>query len=222
MRPSALLLLLSLTLLTGCQNQPLRPQDAGNCANDGDAGTTTRLTMIRRVLDADQPYAALAHLDASGSRGPGADLLRADILRRLDRGSEAAALYRGLLSTCMVGAGQHGLGLLSGQQGKLAESLQHFRQARLAQPADPRIRSDYGYALLLSGDREAARVEFMTALELAPDHRKAALNLALLHHLNGDPSRGDALARHHKASPEELSALRREAARLAQQPGDNR
>lgn len=222
MRRATLPLLLSLALLAGCQTQPLRPQDAATCANDGDAGTTTRLTMIRRVLDADQAYAALAHLDASGSRGPGADLLRADILRRLDRGSEAAALYRGLLSTCMVGAGHHGLGLLSGQQGKLTESLQHFRLAQLAQPADPRIRSDYGYALLLSGEREAARVEFMTALELAPDYRKAALNLALLHHLNGDPSRGEALARHHQASPEELAALRREAARLAKPSGDNR
>ncbi|WP_374276937.1 tetratricopeptide repeat protein [Azonexus sp.] len=217
-----LALVLACAALSGCATQYPPLPDTATCGNGDEAGTNTRLTMIRRVLDSDQPYAALAHLDASGSRGPGADLLRADILRRLDRGNEAAALYRGLLSTCMVGAGHHGLGLLSGQQGNLPESLKHFRQARLAQPADPRIRSDYGYALLLSGDREAARVEFMTALELAPDHRKAALNLALLHHLNGDPSRGDALARHHNASPEELSALRREAAKLARQPGDNR
>lgn len=221
--PAAYLaLVLSLALLSGCQAQPPRPQDASNCANEGDAGTTTRLTMIRRVLDADQPYAALAHLDASGSHGPGADLLRADILRRLNRSDEASVLYNGLLSTCLVGAGYHGLGLVNGQQGKLAASLQYFRQARLAQPADPRIRSDYGYALLLSGDREAARVEFLTALELAPEHRKAALNLALLYHLNGDPARGDALARHHEASPEELAALHREAARLAPQSGDKR
>lgn len=209
-------------LLAACNAAGVRPTDAGSCTANGDPGTTTRLTMIRRMVDGEHPYAALAHLDASGIKGTGADLLRADILRKVERNAEAATLYRSLLGTCMAGAGHHGLGLLYGQEKKYGDSLQHLRQARQLQPVDPLIRSDLGYVLLLTGDREGARIEFLTALDLAPDYRKAALNLVLLHYMNGDIGRAEALAQRHQASPDELAGLRREAMSLASPTGENR
>ena len=170
--------------------------------------------MIRRLLDDNHPYAALAHLDAAGIRSPAADLLRADILRRTERQNDAATIYRGLLGGCLAGPAYHGLGLISGQRGRSSESLDYFRRARLAQPADPKIRNDFGYALLLAGDYDAARIEFATALDLAPDNRKAARNLVLLHLLSGEEERAEVLAERRQIPPEEMAELRGEAARL--------
>lgn len=197
------------------------PHAAADCGR-GDPGGNTRLAMIRKLLDNGHPYAALAHLDATAMRGPLAELLRADILRRLGRIDEARSLYQGLLAGCMAGAGHHGLGLLAGQQGMLAESLDHLRRARTMLPVDARVRSDLGYALLLAGEVDAARTEFLTAQDVDPDDRKAGLNLALLYFRQGDDARAESVARRYRASEDELAKLREEAARLAAQRGDGK
>lgn len=192
---------------------------ANDCSDGAEAGAHTRLGMIRKLVGEGRPYAALAHLDASAAKGPAADQLRADILRRTGRSEEARALYQGLLSTCLAAAGQHGLGLLAGQEGRIEESLAYLRQARQGVPADARVRSDLGYALMLSGDLEGARYEFLTARELDPEDRKAALNLALLYYRQGKAAEADALGRRYQAGEAELDQLRGAAARLAGQQG---
>lgn len=220
MTRTLLALCLSL-LLIACGSQPVSPA-AGAACRPTDPGATTRLAMIRKLLDSDHPYAALAQLEAAGSTGPAADQLRADILRRLGKGGEARPLYQGLTATCLAGAGYHGLGLLAGQERRLGESLDYLRRARLALPADARVRSDLGYALLLAGDLAAARDEFMTAQDLAPEDRKAALNLVLLHYRQGDTAAAEALGKGYQAGTDELAALREEAARLAAEQGERR
>lgn len=208
-------------LLAACGGLPPIPGASADC-RPADPGASTRLAMIRKLLDSEHPYAALAQLDAAGGKGPAADQLRADILRRLGKGGEARPLYQGLTATCLAGAGYHGLGLLAGQERRLTESLDYLRRARQALPADPRVRSDLGYALLLAGDLEAARDEFMTALDLAPEDRKAALNLALLHYRRGDTVAAEALGKRYQAGGDELAGLREEAARLAAEQGERR
>ncbi|MBS1188256.1 MAG: uncharacterized protein H6R10_48 [Rhodocyclaceae bacterium] len=192
---------------------------AEGCGQSDEAGSHTRLGMIRQLVDEGRPYAALAHLDATGAKGPGADQLRADILRRTGRPDEARALYRGLLATCLAPAGHHGLGLLAGQEGRIQDSVNELRQARLGLPADPRVRSDLGYALMLAGDLEGARHEFLTARDLAPEDRKAALNLLLLYYRQGNEAEAEAQARRYEVGTDELTKLREEAARLAGQTG---
>jgi len=209
-------------LFAACAGQPATPASNYDCAASNEPGVQTRLTMIRRLLEDNHPYAALAHLDASGIRGPTADLLRADILRRTERQNDAATIYRGLTGGCLAGPAYHGLGLISGQRGRSGESLDYFRRARLAQPVDPKIRNDFGYALLLAGDYDAARIEFATALDLAPDNRKAAHNLVLLHLLSGDDERAQSLAERRQIPPEEMAELRSEAARLKTVPGEKK
>lgn len=208
-------------LLAGCAGVPPKPTAEAAAAGCGqtDAGSNTRLAMIRKLMDGGHPYAALAHLEAAAVKGPAAELLRADILRRTGQPAEARSLYRGLLAGCLAGAGHHGLGLLAGQDGKLAESLDHLRRARTTLPADARVRSDLGYALLLAGEVEAARLEFLTAQDLDPEDRKAGLNLALLFFRQGDDARAEALARRYQAGEDETAKLREEAARLAAQQG---
>lgn len=196
------------------------PALAGDCGQTADPGTGARLGMVRKLMDAGRPYAALAHLEDTGAQGPAADQLRADILRRTGRTEEARQLYRGLLSTCLAPAGHHGLGLLAGQAGRLQESLEHLRQARRGLAADPRVRSDLGYALMLSGDLEGARFEFLTAQDLDPEDRKAALNLILLYYRLGRTGEAEALGRRHQLDDRQLAKLSQQAPHLAGQEGD--
>ncbi|WP_265944069.1 hypothetical protein [Dechloromonas sp. A34] len=208
-------------LLAACGELPAKPAEAADCGTM-EQGSNTRLAMIRKLLNSEHPYAALAHLDAAAINGPVADDLRADILRRIGRTAEARTLYRSLLNTCLAGAGHHGLGLLAAQESLHAESVDHLQRARQAQPTDARVRSDLGYALMLSGDLEGARHEFMTALDLSAEDRKAALNLVLLHYRQGDALRAEALGRRFQINDEELAGLRNEAARLAANQGERR
>lgn len=187
------------------------------CARSADPGLHTRLAMIRKLLDGGRPYAALAHLDAVKVTGDAATHLRADILRRIGKKTEATALYQGLLATCLAGAGHHGLGLLAGEDGKLPESVNHLRQARQVLPADPRDRSDFGYALLLTGDLEGAKLEFLTAQDLDPEDRKAALNLMLLYYRQGDVARAETVAKRYRVGSDEQTRLQEDAVRLADQ-----
>lgn len=220
MKRSLLPALCLAALLPACGAPPARPaEQTADCGRAIEPGALTRLAMIRKLLDGGHPYAALAHLDASGAKGVAADQLRADILRRTGQAAEARTLYQGLLATCLAGAGHHGLGLLAGEEGRLKESVDHLRRARLALPADARVRSDLGYALMLSGDLEGARLEFLTAQDLDPEDRKAALNLVLLLFRQGDAARAEAAAQRYQVGAEELAQLREAAAKLAAEQG---
>ncbi|WIM05772.1 MAG: hypothetical protein OHM77_00355 [Candidatus Nitricoxidivorans perseverans] len=220
-------LVLCLTsLMPACAGQAGKPPEAAetamDCGRSGDPGALTRLAMIRKLMDAGRPYAALAHLDAAGIKGVAADHLRADTLRRIGQTAEAHALYRGLLTTCLAGAGHHGLGLLASAAGQLGGSVDHLRQARLALPADARVRSDLGYALMLAGDLDGAKIEFLTAHDLDPEDRKAVLNLILLFYRQGDDVAAENVRQRYQIGDEDQARLRDEAARLATEQGDKR
>jgi len=215
MRTSTFLICCIAGLLHACANQTLTQSDPPPlCERADESGAVTRLAMIRKLQEDGRPYAALAHLDGSGVKGAAADLLRADILRRTGQITQARALYQGLLTTCMVGAGHHGLGILAGEEGRLTESLDHLQQARRALPVDARIRNDLGYALMLSGDLEGAKPELLTAQDLDPEDRKAASNLLMLFELLGDETRVAAIVQRYQIEPEELHRLRSEVGQI--------
>jgi len=215
MRTSTFLLCCLAGLLHACANQTITQNDPSPpCDRAAESGAVTRLAMIRKLQEEGHPYAALAHLDGAGVKGATADHLRADILRRTGQITQARTLYQGLLTTCMVGAGHHGLGLLAGEEGRLTESLDHLKQARRALPVDARIRNDLGYALLLSGDLEGAKPELLTAQDLDPEDRKAASNLLMLFDLQGDENRVAAIVQRYQIGPEELHRLRSEAGQI--------
>lgn len=172
--------------LAGCV--PLPPQagaatDPATCSTGGlTPADNTRLAGIEQLIRDGKPYAALAQLDSLRSEAPSVKLARADALRRIDRLDEANALYLSLTqgSHCLEGRAQHGLGLVAAQQGRLADSVRHLRQARQDLPMDVRVRNDLGYALLLSDQLDAARFEFLTVLDLSEKEPRAARNLVLL------------------------------------------
>lgn len=182
-------LVIGLVLLGGVAGCTLPARSPAGASVDGSCGSelnptdNTRLAGIEQLLREGKPYAALAQLDAlaaQGVRPPQVDLARADALRRIDRPTQAEALYRALLEGCLQGRAWHGLGLLQAQRGQQAESIASLERARNLQPTDARVRNDLGYALLLAQRFDDARFEFLTVLELAPGDTRAARNLVLL------------------------------------------
>lgn len=112
-------------------------------------------------------------------------LLRADILRRLER-AEARAWYVALQKSCLSGQADHGLGLLAAGEGDHATAVMHLQTAARMLPTDARVHNDLGYVYLLLGKDEQAEFELRIASELAPDVRLPAFNLMLLSLLRAD------------------------------------
>jgi Flp pilus assembly protein TadD len=154
----------------------------------------TKLGIIRQMLAAGKPHAALAYLDAAHIDSPQSDLVRADGLRQTGRDASATELYRKLLDSCVAGNAYQGLGLIAGQEGDVIEAVDQLHSASVLLHIDPAIRNDYGYALLLAGEDEAALHEFLTAIELSPGNRQAAHNLLLLLYRTGENEKADKFA----------------------------
>lgn len=214
--------LLSLTvLLSGCAGPAQRTSahnNATDCSGQLSNETAMQLDLINTLMDDNKLHAALAHMDNLQTQPLKAKYLRAEILRQLKRDDQAKPLYASLLETCMVGSGHHGLGLIAAQNGDLVEALNHFRQAVTALPIDPRIRNDYGYALLLEGQYDAARDQFITALELEDASGLAQENMVLLLYLTGKPQKAVRLADKFVISAQTLTVIQDRAAEIKNAP----
>jgi Flp pilus assembly protein TadD len=182
-----------------------------NACKELPAAASTRLGLIRQMLTAGKPHAAIAYLDAARLDAPQAQLLRADGLRQTGRAEEADRIYRQLLRSCVAGQAYQGLGLSAGIAGKWSEAVAHLKAASAALPIDAAIRNDYGYVLMQSGDTAAALHEFLTAIELAPNQRRPAHNLILLLTRTGEDAKAAAFAEQAGITAEELAGIRRMA-----------
>lgn len=179
--------------------------------------TQLKLNMINTIVDQGALYAALAHLDAmdkDAQNTPPARYLRAEILRRTGRSVEAGQIYRELLKTCLAGAGYHGAGLIAAQGGDLKRALTDLKTARDLLPTDPKVRNDYGYALLLDKEREAARREFITAMQLGDSDGRAAMNYLTLLFVEGKRDEAMQFAERTHVSREEVDSVQRNAEKL--------
>ena len=175
------------------------------------ASENTRLGMIQQMLNEGKPHAAIAHLDAADVQAPQSDLLRADALRQTGRGKEAATLYQKLLGSCLAGSAHQGLGLLATNEGNVREAILQLHAASEVIPIDPDVRNDYGYALLLADEYEGALHELLTAIELAPGHRKAAHNLLLLLYRTGQAEKANQIAEQFGIGPADIERLKAQA-----------
>lgn len=215
------LLLIPILLLGGCMTTAVRPADeqaAGPVAGDNCAGLDNaerlKLGLIEDELAAGRPRAAMAHLDALPEPVAGRPLalyLRAESLRQVKQYDRAAGMYRRLSEGCLPGAGRHGLGLVAAARQDLEGAIDHLQRARELLAADPRVRNDYGYALLLNGQAGAARIEFETALELSAGEARAARNLLLAMLVAGDEQEAQQYARSLALKAAESRELHRHA-----------
>jgi Flp pilus assembly protein TadD len=139
--------------------------------------------------------------------------LRAEALRRTGQLDAAWKLYESLLVTEAAAPAWRGLALIKADQGDLVTSVAWLRRARDLQPTVARIRNDLGYALILNGELEPARIELVTALELESS-RRTARNLVLVLLLEDQPDAAQRLAQRHGIDEAGFERLQRRADRL--------
>lgn len=208
-------------LITGCNHGLVR--DGQVFAQSGrsectklEASDEVQLGLVRQMLEQDRAYAGLAHLAALSpavQAAPQAHYLNAELLRQTGRAKEAEHHYHVLLEGCLAGYGHHGLGLLAAQN-DMQQAVSDLREAAKLLPTDPRVRNDFGYALLVTQDSAGARREFMTAIQLGDYKQRAALNLLVLMLYEGDEQGAELLRRRLKLPDAELEQLRQQAVQL--------
>ena len=179
----AVIAVCGLLLLSGCAtgpgaNPPWLALNNSSCtALSGDQELSMQLAddMAREG----KLHASLANLQSLPERYAQVQLRKARIYRLLGR-SEAEPLYRGLLNTCLAADGEHGLGQLAAGRGDNLLAQTHLERAARLAPTNEKIRNDLGVVYLNQLRLDAARFEFLTALELQQGDSPAALNLVTL------------------------------------------
>ena len=207
--------------LAGCAEPGVR----GETPRGESQSTTDRamhLDLIRRMLDQQQYFAALAHIQQQQVSGRNTDELRyfeAEARRELGQFTAAEALYRGLLHGRLAAKAYHGLGLLYASR-DMNMAIANLREATRRNPTDAASRSDLGYALLKARRYSEAQPELATAVELDPGSDKARNNLLLLLMVKGDETGVRRMVAAAAIAPETVSRLRRDAqAMQARTPG---
>lgn len=209
------------TNFTGSVNTVEPHRNAPTCEADTDADQNVKLDLIRQLMDSGKLYAALAHLEDTRSTSSQSIYLRAEILRQTNRTEQAISLYNKLLDGCMVGKGYHGLGLIAGRDNKVSEAIDYLRKAEAESPVDVRVRNDLGYALLLDGQFDSARNEFLTALELDGSDSLAMTNMVLLLSVTGKEQEMQAFAAHMNMDLEIVTQLRAQAEEIKASLGNS-
>ena len=149
-------------------------------------------------------YASLAHLDAFDQRWPGqanAALLRANALRETGQTEAAKAAYDSLLHGPLAARAYHGLGLIAVRSGHIDDGSTALNRAAKLAPTDATILGDQGYAFLLLGKLEQARLSLFKAAELDSSDKRIGANLALLMALSGKPEQAQELMQRYDLAP---------------------
>lgn len=185
----------------------------GACGEPMSAAIGMQITLIRQMLDAGKPRAALAHLDNLALAGPDADLaeprlLRGEALRRTGKRDAADRIYEGLTDTCLAADAWRGIARNQAARGDMRGALVSMRKARESRPIDAAIRNDLGYLYLLEGQARRAEEEFLTALELAGQYPRAARNLVMALYAQGDARRAARIGARYGIDQKALDLLR--------------
>lgn len=169
--------------------------------------------LIRKMLDQQQYYAALAHIQQQ-QRVSGNNMelryLEAEARRELGDTVTAEQLYRGLLETRLAGEAYHGLGLMYATR-NMGTAVQYLQEAARRKPTDAQVRNDLGYALMRAGRLREAMPELSTAVELDPSSDKARNNLLLLLMVMRDEPGVQRVIGEAGVTPETVARLRGEA-----------
>jgi len=143
------------------------------------------LKLVQTMVEQDNAYAALAHLDAYdqkwGSDRPSKQL-RADALRKTSQLDQAELVYKSLLGgkeQVKSGPAWYGLGKVSIERGDLKGAVTRLEKSIQVDPLNINAYSDLGLVYLLEGQKEPAYNTLMKANQLASGDVKVMANLAL-------------------------------------------
>lgn len=178
------------------------------------------LDLVHRMVEQDQHYAAIAHLDQlekTAAAAPQSVYLRAEALRGSGQRDAAEKLYRSLLGGCMAGYGLHGLGLLAAAAGRMDQAEDFLNRACRESPVNAEAHNDLGMALLLRGRFESARQEFLTAAELNRKNPLPVENLIVLMLTEKHDQEAQRLADQRGLSEKDRERLAQRARRLTGQ-----
>lgn len=207
-------LLVCAATLVGCASPGSRSDASPEDLAETDA--SVHVDLIRKMLDQQQYYAALAHIQEQQRLSGNSDQLRyleAEARRDLGQSAQAEVLYRGLLNSKLAGEAYHGLGLLYASR-DLNASVQYLREATHRNPTDAGARNDLGYALLRAGRYSEAMPELSTAVELEPTDDKARNNLLLLMMMTGDEAGVKRVIDEAGITPDVVARMRSDARNL--------
>jgi Flp pilus assembly protein TadD len=143
------------------------------------------LKLVQTMVEQDNAYAALAHLDAYDQKW-GVDRpskqLRADALRKTSQLDQAELVYKSLLGgkdQVKNGPAWYGLGKVSIERGDLKGAMTRLEKSIQVDPLNINAYSDLGLVYLLEGQKEPAYNTLMKANQLASGDVKVMANLAL-------------------------------------------
>lgn len=218
----ALLLVAVSIALTACASagsrQIERRIDRGEDlpASDPTRDRQVHLDLIQRMLDQDQNYAALAHIETLQRQGNDSQLrlLEADTRRKLGQYPQAQQLYTALLNSSYSAQAYHGLGLIAARSNPTV-SLDYLQRAVRLAPTNIEMRNDLGYALMLSRRYSEALPQLATAVELDPGSSKSRNNLLILMMLMRDEASVQRIVRESQVDAATLADLRKRAGSMA-------
>lgn len=149
----------------------------------GEQEKAIHLGLVKKMIDQNNGYAALAHLDSYDKKW-GADLksrlLRADALRKTGQYDQAEQAYQSLLgSGDDQGQVWYGLGKISIEKGKLNAAEVRLEKAVQIDPLKIDAYTDLGLVYLLDGKKDLSYNALMKASELSNQDPKILANLAL-------------------------------------------
>lgn len=143
------------------------------------------LKLVQQMMEQNNAFAALAHLDAYDQKW-GANrqsrLLRADAYRKTSQWDKAETAYQGLLgnsTTAQSGPVWYGLGKVSIEKGDLKSANTRLEKAVQVDPLNVNAYTDLGLVYLLEGQKDPAYNALMKANQLSSGDTTVKANLAL-------------------------------------------
>lgn len=170
-------------LIEAQQADDQKQEDARLKQAKGEQEKAIHLGLVQKMIDQNNGYAALAHLDSYDKKW-GADLksrlLRADALRKTGQFDQAEQAYQSLLGTTdNQGQVWYGLGKISIEKGKLNAAEVRLEKAVQIDPLKIEAYTDLGLVYLLDGKKDLSYNALMKASELSNQDPKILANLAL-------------------------------------------
>lgn len=181
-------------LMGGCASHAPAPVTADisafnpriSCSGNVDPEHRVELEMVDTLMARDRNYAALAQLQGSTQENQEYWHRYGQLLAKTGDLARATVVFEELKERCNNGEAYHGLGMVALKDGDLSSAIDYFAVAVDLLPASSSVRNDYGYALMLIGEDDAAQLHLRTALELENGNGKARQNLAVSYLLSGN------------------------------------
>lgn len=192
-------------------------QPAKDCGGNFSPEQRMYLELVHKMVEQKRYYGALANLDQlekNATPSPQTIYLRAEALRGSGQLDAAEKQYRLLLNGCMVGYGLHGLGLVASETRQWAKAQDFLERACRERPVDADTHNDLGMVLLLRGDLQGARQEFMTSIELDHDKRLPVENLIVLMLIEKQDTLAQQFATERGLSTQDMERLAQRAQQL--------